>query len=195
MPEISKYHPILFGAGAFFPLISLVTGLGSVYEWIVKKRHCSPLFIPIIGPFLLDIGLILAKEPLWTLLLPWVLDIGTIAFLIAAPGLIEDWWQTSIFTLTNTLMGKHGNQTATISLHRTGKYFLRKQWHWPAGEFGIVSLGELGHFVMGETQIQLHANNGWSRTLKRKENNQFGVEETDDTHTDYSLQGWTFQLI
>ena len=195
MHDISKYHGLFLGAGAFFPLISLITGLLSAYEWNVNKRHCSPVFIPFFGPILFDIGLLLAKEPLWTLLLPWVLDIGTIAFLFAIPGMTRDWWQTSRFTLINNLAGKQNNQTATITLHRTGKYLLRKQWQRPAGEFGVVSLGELGHYVMGETEIQLHSDNGWSRTLKRGANNQFIVEETDNAHADYSLQGWTLQLV
>jgi len=194
MYDISKYYQLFLGAGAFFPVLSLVTGLLSAYEWFVNKRHCSPVFLPFVGPIFFDIGLLLAKEPLWTLLLPWILDIGTIAFLIAMPAITIDWWQTSSFTLANTLSGKQDNQAAVITLHKTGKYHLRKHWQRPVGEFGVTSLGELGNFVMGETDIQLHCDNGWSRTLKRKANNQYVVEETDNAHADYSLQGWTLQL-
>lgn len=195
MDDLSKYYGMFLGVGAFFPLISLVTGLLSAHEWFVNKRHCSPVFIPFIGPIFINIGLLLAGEPHWTLVLPWVLDIGTIAFLIATPRLTKDWWQTSSFTLTDTLVGQQDNQTAKITLHKTGTYFLRKEWRRLEGEFGIASLGEVGYFTMSETEIQLNSHNGWSRTLKRQADDQFIIEETNNAHVDYSLQGWALQLL
>ena len=193
MQENITFNSLFWGAGAFFPLFSFMTGLWSAYEWKIKERHCSPVFIPFIGPILLDIGLLLVQAPRWTLLLPWALDIGTLAFLIATPGLIKGSWQRSVFARIETLTASQENQISTITLHKTGKYLLRKKWQRPAGELGVNVLGELGHFVRDETGFSLYSDTGCFRSLKYQQNKLVVLEERNPVHPDYSLQGWTFQ--
>ena len=201
MDANAHYHNLpnmLMAAGSVFPLLALLSGLISIYEAKVNQRHCSPIFIPFFSPLLWDAGLLLLGTRGWVLLLPWVLDMGTLAFLFMMPHLIREWWDTSRWTRTHTLKGTHEDQVTTLTLHHTGKYILRKEWHWSPLErkqFRVDTVrravsepGELS--LMGENAIHLRAHTGRLRILNLTASGQYKVIEANISPDDYSLQGW-----
>lgn len=67
--------------GLIFPLLSWVTYPITIFQWVVKKKRVSPIAVPIVGPILLTVWVILECYPRWTIALVWILDPGTIMFL------------------------------------------------------------------------------------------------------------------
>jgi hypothetical protein len=88
MHGLFRFDHILFVIGIILAVLNLVSFLASTYSWYVDKKHSSFLFIPFIGPILLDISLKLGGASGWILVLPWILDIGTMYLLICIPHLI-----------------------------------------------------------------------------------------------------------
>jgi hypothetical protein len=129
------------------------------------------------------------------LFLPWVLDIGTVAFLLVTPRLLREWWDTSGFTRECLLVGESGNQAVTLSLHRTHAYLLRKNWQRQPGELGINSFSETGTFNRTGDQITLRAHHGLIREIKRTGQNVYLVEEPHPASEDYSLKGWVLREV
>jgi hypothetical protein len=80
--------------GLLFPLISYLTAGLCLLDWLLRKRSSSPILIPLIGPLALNTWLLIAGKPLWTLVLPWILDLGTVWFFLILPRLVREWWQT-----------------------------------------------------------------------------------------------------
>ena len=105
-------------AGLLFPMISLLSGAGSLLHQWRHKSYASPVFIPFVGPLLLTIWVISAHKPLGLIALAWVCDIGTVAFLAAGPRLVKDWWHTS------GLGGKTGGFFPWWAVAVLGLYFL-----------------------------------------------------------------------
>jgi len=87
----------LLVAGLIFPVISLLTTMGSLASQWRQKKYSSPVFIPFIGPVLLTSWVVFAHKPLWFVAIVWLADIGTLAFLAVSPQLIRDWWHRSSF--------------------------------------------------------------------------------------------------
>ncbi|MBL9084615.1 MAG: hypothetical protein JNK76_22620 [Planctomycetales bacterium] len=81
---------LLLILGLIFPILSWLTAYASAVIWCRSKRHVSPVFVPVIGPLLLTAWVVLTRRPLGTIALVWLADLGTIAFLIAAPRLYRD---------------------------------------------------------------------------------------------------------
>lgn len=187
---------LLLIAGLIFPVISLLSRIGTlVHQWRHKK-YSSPVFIPFIGPFLLTSWVICAHKPLWIIGLVWVSDIGTLAFLAVSSRLIREWWRTSTFTRTLTLHGTQDNQRATITFHSTGHYLLKKSWSRPPGQLGIIALGEPGTFNQSENQYALTSHVGLRRVLRETDERAYRVEEQDrprEELRDYSLSGWVLR--
>jgi hypothetical protein len=183
-------------AGLIFPVLSLLTGIGSlVYQWRHKK-HSSPVFIPFIGPVFLTSWVIFAHRPLWVIAIVWVADIGTLAFLAVSPRLIRDWWNTSSFTRILALNGDQDNQSAIITLHSTGHYLLQKSWIRPPGQTGIVGLGEPGTFTQLNNRYELTSHVGLHRVLQKTDEKAYRVEEEElpkEELRDYSLSGWVLR--
>ncbi len=179
---------VLLVAGLLFPILSAVTGAVSVAVSWRTGRHVFPIFVPFIGPTLLVGWLLRRGVPVWALLMPWVTDIGTLAFLLAAPRLAREWWETSLLTRVAILAGKHGSAEATVSLHRSGRYFLRKEWQRSPGEFGILGMGELGDFEWQDTDLRLLRDGGGCRSLRPSDDG-FCVDEDRD-FGEASLRGW-----
>jgi len=126
-------------------------------------RSTSGAFIPFIGPVLLSVWLIRSSEPKWMLVLPWVLDIGTLFFLAALPRILEEVWQTSSFTRLFTLSGEDGNQSVEITFHRGGHYVLKKRWTRSKGEMGVLTLGEPGIYTSQDNVLILRSHTGRQR--------------------------------
>jgi hypothetical protein len=177
--------------GLIFPLLSWFTLIcGAIQHWRTKKSS-SGIYIPFIGPILIDIWFVSVGSQSWTLIVPWVLDIGTLSFLWVLPRLIADAWQTSRFTRTFLFVGSEGNQTVGISLHKSGRYMLRKKWQRPPNELGITSLGEPGTFEVDRNDFILTSHVGWKRII-RKQDKEFFIRDTE-SEGDYRLDGWNLE--
>jgi len=177
--------------GLIFPLLSWFTFIGVTIQHWRTKKSTSGIYIPFIGPILIDIWIAAVGSPTWTLIVPWVLDIGTLFFLRVLPRLIDDAWQTSRFTRTFLFVGSKGNQTVEISLHRGGRYVLKKQWLRPSNECGITALGEPGTFVGNGEEFILTSHVGWRRII-RKQDDKFLIRDSE-SEGDYRLDGWSLK--
>lgn len=187
---------VLLVLGLLFPVISCLSTIISLIDRWKHKKHSSPLYIPFIGPVLLTIWIISSHSHLWLVLIAWICDIGTIAFMIASPRLILDWWNTCSFTRILNLHSSYGIQRAKLSFHSTGRYFLHKEWHHPPGEYGTISVGDGGHFVRKGDVIEMTSDWGWSRKIHLISDNCFKVIEeinVRDKNPDYSISNWTFE--
>jgi hypothetical protein len=155
-----------FVVGAFFPVLSLITGIGSFLSRRRHKKYSSPAFVPFVGPVVLSMWVVSAHKPLWAIPLVWVCDVGTMAFLWVSPRLFSDLWQTSFFTRVAAFEGTEGLQSAVISIHSSGRYLLEKKWRRQPGDLGVSASREVGNVSKHEGTYLLKADNGWSRTLR-----------------------------
>lgn len=180
----------LLAAGLIFPLLSALTGAAS---WIASRRdrRVSPVFVPLIGPVLLDVWLFQRGVSPWLFVIPWLADVGTLGFLSAAPWLVRTWWGISRFTRIGLLKGSRDIAEVTISLHNTHRYRLRKRWHRRANELGVVGIGEVGTCRWQGSDLHLVYEDGFLRRLRPVEGG-FCVEE-DNEFGDASLRGWVLK--
>jgi len=183
---------LLLAAGLFFPLLSWLTFFLAAVRPRRNGKRASGIYIPVIGPVLLDAWLAATGHAAWTLALPWIADIGTLFFLRAAPRLVRDEWRTSRFTREFVLSGAHGNQSVEISFHRGGHYVLTKRWTRAPGEMGIVQLSEPGTYIAdaGNT-ITLTAHTGRTRRLVPQGDGYAVQDAGGGDH--YQIGGWTLQ--
>ena len=182
--------------GILFPAISFLTSIASLYEWWKHKKHSSPIYIPFIGPILLTFWVIGSDKHLWLIPIVWVCDVGTVAFIIVIPRLVSDWWNTCSFTRILNLHSSSGIQTAQLSFHTTGYYFLQKKWHHPSGEYGTISVGDIGTFTRTGDIIEMKSTWGWSRTIRLISDGYYLVSvevNVKDKSPDYSIINWTFE--
>jgi hypothetical protein len=180
----------LLASGLLFPLISWITFLLSV--WTARAgRHSSGVYVPFVGPVLLDVWLAGAAAPGWSLILPWILDIGTLFFFAWLPRLGKELWETSRFTRVITLNGAQGNQTAEFSFHRGGNYQLWIRWQRAPGELGLLAVGDPGTFVKRDRQLELISHTGRERALVAT-GDAYVVNDTGP-QDHYHLQGWHLQ--
>jgi hypothetical protein len=190
---MSSLLTALLIAGLIFPVLSLITLIGSLLTQWMHKKYSSPAFVPFVGPVLLTAWVIFAHESPWLIAVFWIADLGTLAFLAASPRLISEWWQTSSFTKTLTLTGNRDEQDAILTIHSTGHYLLKKSWRRPPGQAGIVGLGEPGRFTQNGNDFELTSHVGLRRLLKRTATNAYAVQEDeirDANLVNYSLNGW-----
>jgi len=158
---------ILFTIGLIFPLLSWVTFLLSLYERKAKQRHASPVYIPFVGPVAIDIALLGEGAEWGWLALPWVLDIGTLAFLRVMPQLLRTFWQIADFNRVGLYKAAEGMRGVTLSLYKAGVYQLSFAWDRPKGETGMTGAGEPGEYVVTENGYILTAHTGAKRILSR----------------------------
>ena len=180
-------------AGLIFPTLSLLTCIASLVTRWRHDRYASPVFIPFVGPALLTCWVLMAGHSRWLIPVVWLLDLGTVAFLFVLPRLTIEWWQLSAFTRLMTLHGAHGIEKVILTLHRGGRYFMRKSWNRAQGELGIIDLGETGTFIDDGEVVELTSHCGQNRRLQRVDLNTYEVSESDDSRPemrDHSLHGW-----
>lgn len=182
---------VLLILGLVFPMLSWLTLVAGVIQSRATGKGSSGVYIPFIGPILIDIWLLSIGAPTWSLIIPWIGDIGTLFFLWVLPQMVVDGWRTSRFTRTFLFVGTQGNQTVEISLHKGGRYVLRKRWQRPPNECGITALGEPGTFEREGDEFTLTSHTGWTRVIRRQADG-FLVAD-NDAAGDYQLDGWTLQ--
>jgi len=183
-------------AGITFPCVSLLTGTISLVQYWRFKKHESPIFIPFIGPLCLSVLVLYFGKPLWLIPVVWIADVGTVAFLWISPRVVADWWNVSGFTRILTLHGSQGAQSAVLTLHSTGHYFLKKSWQLAPGAFGICGLGDSGTYRRTEDDFELVTHHGLRRFLRTAANGTYLVEEGQAdaaTNGNSSLKDWTLQ--
>ena len=183
----------IFLAGTIFPALSLFTGAASLAARRKGGRHVSPVFVPLVGPILLTWWIVRTRLPLWLIPLAWLADIGTVALAAMLPRLAAEWWRVSAFTRVFTLLGSRDGQSATLSIHATGHYLLRKTWKRAAGETGITRLGEPGTWALAGEDYVLTSHLGLRRVLRRTAEGEFRVVEEPPLPAEqaaYALAGW-----
>jgi hypothetical protein len=177
--------------GLVFPGLAWLTLVAGAIQSRVTGKSYSSVCIPFIGPILIDIWLLVIGAPAWSLILPWIGDIGTLLFLWVLPGLVADEWRHSRFTRTVLFVGVLGNQTVEISLHKGGRYVLKKQWSRRSNECGLTAFGEPGTFEREGDEFTLTSHSGWTRIIRRQ-GDAFLVADKE-AEGDYNLDGWTLQ--
>lgn len=182
---------ILF-VGLLFPLLGWLTFALSRIQYARTGRASSGIYIPFIGPILIDIWLFAIAAPTWTLLIPWIADIGTIAFVYMTPRLLHEFWRTSCFTRIAVLEGMMSNMHVRVSLHRNAHYLLEKRWSRPPNETGILKFSEIGTYRDEGSTITLTSSVGAIRRLQ-KQCNDYVAEDTE-LHGPGQINGWTLHL-
>lgn len=199
--EAAAHNFALLIVGAFFPALSLYSGVGSFLAWRLHKKHSSPAFVPFVGPIVLSKWVLSAHKPLWVLPLVWLSDLGTIAFLWVLPRLISEAQKTSASTRVAVFEGTEGAQSAVISIHSTGRYLLEKKGRLEKkqrpGKFLAWELGELGDAAEDKGTYLLKADHGWSRTLQpAPEGFLHCLEDQLPEHArSHSIANWRFRAI
>lgn len=185
---MNDYLFIIGAFGLIFPAISLVTGIMSLVDRWVFKRHNSPVFVPFIGPLWLSVAIAISGRDLWLIPVVWIADVGTVAFFWARPRFIAEWWALSRFTRILTLEGSHEDQSAVLTLHSSGEYLLKKKWQGMPGH-----LTSFGTFTRSADGYELVAHFGLRHTLRAQGGGLYVVNEEDTNDPsvrNYSLKHW-----
>ena len=177
--------------GLVFPMLGWLTLVAGAIQFRATGKGSSGVYIPFIGPALIDIWLLQIGAPAWSLILPWFGDIGTLFFLWVLPKMVVDEWRYSRFTRTTLFVGSRGNQNVEISLHKGGRYVLKKRWRRSSDECGITALGEPGTFEQVGDEFTLISHMGWTRIIRRQAHG-FSVADKE-AEENYRLDGWTLQ--
>lgn len=174
--------------GLMFPLISW-------YSFVAQglsKSNSSGVYVPFIGPLLLDLWIFAKLGASWYLLIPWLVDIGTIIFLIALPRLLSEAFNTSKFTQVLLLRGEHANEKAKVSFHKAGNYVLSKEWSRPLGEPGVIGISEPGTYKKQGDGWVLTSHTGKVRHFK-KNDDEYLVEDPDPEEN-HGINGWSLGI-
>ncbi|MDI1434052.1 hypothetical protein [Polyangium sorediatum] len=89
-------HPLLLYPGlllcALGGYVLLMNAASVVVNGRNRRRGIDRFvsMVPLVGPLLACVGLFLASAPLWSLAVPWVLDMGTWSLLAALPTLVRE---------------------------------------------------------------------------------------------------------
>ena len=184
---------LFLAIGALFPAISWLTLIAGYLHYKWHGRASSGVYVPFVGPLMLDLWLLARGEPGWLLVVPWVIDVGTLFFLAALPRLVKDAWQTSRFTRLLHLSGEHSEARVDISLHRGGHYLLTKHWNQRAPLHAsavprLITLGEPGLCDESPDGWRLTSHAGRVRHLLRSGSSGYVVRDAavaardEDTH-------------
>lgn len=158
---------VLFAFGIFIQLLSALSGL---LCWVRPKgmsESFSPLLVPLLGPLLLTLAILLNSWPWWLIPIAWMTDLGTLVLLWFLPTILREEWKTSRYTRVLHLSGSEGNAHAVLTFHTSGKYLLRKQWVRPKDEEGITGMGELGTYTESEDGFTLKSDEQFDRSVVR----------------------------
>ncbi len=172
---------LLLIVGLLFPIVSWVSLALMVYAGKRTGSAQSGIFVPFIGPVLLDVWLVLAGWPTWWLFVPWLLDIGTLFFLFALPRMMRYAWQRSRFTRTLRLIGARPEGAVVLTFYRGGIYTLEQTY-----EFG--RFGETGTYVSVFGEFSLIASDGQHRQI-RSEGERYVIADDGEVGV-RQLDGW-----
>ena len=190
---LSHKIDLLLLTGLLFPGLALITTLNALYSSRRYHKFNPPLFVPFTGALILSVWVFKSAKPGWLYLVVWFSDVGTIGLVIVGRRLILQWWDTCSVTKVLELHGSKETELATLSLHSTGRYYLRKKWQRPAGEIGIMGLGERGSFIKSDDGFRITADSGWVRELVCTVEGKFRVFEDENvaqSHADYAIADW-----
>lgn len=186
---------IAFAIGLGVVTLNWLTTIIAFAESRATKKNFSPIWIPYLGPIGLTIAFVGRGLPVWTLVFPWVLDIGTLAFLRVTPWLIGETWRFSRFTRLMVLEGRRENQSVRLSLHRRGHYQLIKTWQRAKGELGIIGLSEPGSYEHDGPDMVFTSHYGSQRRLSSEGDGSYAVAEIGDVPENYSIQNWVLRIV
>ena len=157
----------LFIIGCIFPTIGWITFItSSLYQWTTGK-YSSAVFIPIIGPAVLNIWSLGEGHEWWAYLLPWALDISTIAFFLALPALIKDEFNYSRYNNQLTLESTNGIQLVKLMLQKNNTYICHFTWKRNKSDLGIIATTDRGEYDQYDGEcIRLKSHTGKVRFLK-----------------------------
>ena len=133
-------------------LLSFTNWWSVYWSYRTKRFHSA---VPFFGAALLGVGMSLIptiRPYAWSAL---ILDYGTLAFLLASPRLIREFWNTSRFNLLCEYLGQAGMKTVHLRLFKRGIFTVRLELHRPPGECGLVGTGTIGTWKRDGTQLTL----------------------------------------
>jgi hypothetical protein len=177
--------------GCIFPALSWITFVGSFISEKVTGKHSSPVFIPIIGPVLINLWSLELSQPLWAYILPWILDLGTLSFAYILPGLFKETWQFSKFTKLMTVVSQLDNQTVKLSLQKNNSYIIRYSWSREEGELGILATNDFGTFEKVEDSKFLLTSHTDKIRILEKINDEYHCIDKE-SEGDLNLNGYVF---
>lgn len=180
---------LLFAVGLLLLAFGAATTIVSLLNRWRTGRSSPVLLLPFAGPVCLTVWIVAADRPLWWIPVAWVADVATMTWLIRGPAFVRLWWATSRFTRVDLLRGARDDATATLSLHSTGRYVLRKRWTRRAGELGLIAVGETGAWNRRRDNIEMTADDGWHRRLVPDGERAWRVLE-DGVDGDYAIEDW-----
>ncbi len=183
----------LLSLGVFFPVISVVTLELAWWTRWSTGRHSSAVLIPVIGPILLTLWILISRKSSWWIPLAWIADPATLVFLIVSPRLWKDYWRYSRWTRIVTLRSQRGGHSVVLSLHIGGHYLLEQDWKsQPVGSLNPLHTGEIGRYESRDGRYELISDGGRSRTLQPTTEANFEVVEHTATAMDAEclLDGW-----
>jgi len=130
-------------------LYALATGaLFSLLNWAcLFATLCSGRFhsmIPLVGATCLGLGALLLPVLRWYAWTAVLLDIGTLAFLVALPRIAQEVWATSRFNLLEEYIGQRDATTVRLCLFRRGVFTLSWEMKRALGECGLIGKGNVG---------------------------------------------------
>lgn len=179
---------ILF-VGLFFPIISWVSLIITQLLLKYKNKYSSAILTPLIGPILLNIWMYMTDKAIWMYPIPWVLDIGTLPFLIMLPKQIKDEWSLSSYTQIFSISSTVGLQSTKISFHKSGKYLIKFRWKRIEKDFGIIATNDFGKFnKLRDGNYVLTSHTGNIITLKKEDNSYHCIDSSKDNNI--NLDGW-----
>lgn len=164
-----------------------------------EEREVSPVCVPFVGPAALTIFILATGRPGALILLAWLCDAGTVMFAYALPALIRDWRATSPRTATHVLTSvspDNDGESATLSLHTTDTYLLKKSWDRSEDEEGITELSETGTTTRDGSQWILVSSHGIERRIDMGSDGTFRVNREilgDEVDDHYSIADWRFE--
>lgn len=177
--------------GCIFPALSWITFVSFFITEKVTVKHSSPIFIPIIGPVLINLWSFELAQPLWAYVLPWILDIGTLSFAYILPILFRETWQFSKFTELMTVVSQLDNQTVKLSLQKNNNYIIRYSWSRGDGELGILAMNDFGTFEkISDSKFLLTSHTDKTRILEKVNEEYHCIDK--ESEGDSNLNGYVF---
>ena len=174
--------------GLIFPLISLLYLISIFILAARSQKTISGVWVPFVGPLFINVWQNDMGHPGWSFIMPWVLDAGTIVFIIAVPRLFLDFWKYSSFTRVNLLKSSGRESEVTISIHKSGLCLFKQDWKREKNKIGVISVSEPCKYHFEENRLKIMGNTDSTRILQ-KDGTEYKVIE-DDSADNYNIKGW-----
>jgi hypothetical protein len=167
---------IMIALGGF---ISFVNWMTLYQSWKTKKFVSS---IPLFGAIFLGAGLACFQKTRNYAFLSLVADYGTLVFIISAPKLLSQFWQTSSSNLFQAFDGQSQSFKYKLNLYNNETFVIdaKAQYSQPANEYGarIEQFGLCGKWENNEGIIYLtkYDNNRVLKLIKTDDNKYIAEE-------------------